>query len=138
MKRFRVLSAVAIAAGLSLAIAAPAGADIINLDPDSDDLVESNGSVAKVSGTLECTLDQVGLSFRVTVTVKQANTKLAGSSGNKVCTGGTQTFTITAHRTQGPALLPGSATLEATAQSGTPHVGFSDVTKASEVAVVVY
>lgn len=137
VKRFRVLSAVASAAAFTLVMAAPAGADIVSLDPDTDDIVETTGSVARVSGTFVCTGADIGLSVRVTASVIQGNVKLTGSSGKGTCTGGTQTFSIVAYRVQGPALLAGTATVEATAQSGTPHESSSDITKASEIVVTI-
>ena len=135
MKRLRVLSAVAILAALSFAHAA--GADVIFLDGDNDNVVETNGTDAHVAGSLVCSTDQIGLAYRVTATVSQGTTRLVGNTGNGVCDGTTQTFQVTAHKTQGPGLVAGSATLKVTAQTGIPHDESSDVTKASEVVGVV-
>lgn len=137
MKGLRGLSAGAISVALCFAQAAPAGADVIFLDPDSDGVVESNGSVAQVIGSLVCSADQVGLSYRVIAKVKQGNTKLVATTGKGVCTGGSDSFEVTAFLQQGPGLVAGAATLTLNAQTGIPNVAISDTSGVTESVTVV-
>lgn len=131
------MTAVALTLAALLALAGPASADIVALDPDTDDVVQTNGSTARVVGTLTCSSDQIGLSYRVRATLTQGSTKATGSTGGGVCSGAPQEFTVTVHVVQGPGLAPGSAQLAVNGQTGTPGVEHSDTTGASETVTVV-
>lgn len=100
-----------------LLAAGPAGADVAAIDPDTDNVLESDGSVLRVQGTVTCTADQVGYTLRVGARVEQGSSKAVRVGENFTCTGGVQTFVLHVPRVAGPPFTSGPAVLTVGAQT---------------------
>ena len=81
-----------------------------------DDLVLSDGNVARVTGTMTC---EAGHRFRMRVDLTQGDTE-ARAIINGTCTGEPQRFRAIVQVMRGPGLQEGTASVRATAQVGDP------------------
>jgi hypothetical protein len=81
-----------------------------------DDLALSDGSVARLTGTITC---DEGNRFRIQVALTQGDTEGAGTATG-TCTGDSQRFQVVVNATSGPGFEDGAAQVDATAQIGRP------------------
>ena len=81
-----------------------------------DDLVLSDGNVARVTGTINC---EAGHRFRMRVDLIQGDTE-GRAMINGTCTGEPQRFRAIVQRQRGPGFEEGTASVRATGQVGDP------------------
>ncbi|CAN5619101.1 hypothetical protein BH20ACT2_BH20ACT2_08600 [soil metagenome] len=97
-------------------IASPVAADIAGINPDNDDVVESDGQITRVIGSFACTADETGNRFRVALTLTQGGTRARGQATG-TCNGNNfQQYTAFLTTDNGGPLVAGSANLTARGQ----------------------
>lgn len=118
-------------------VAPPAGADIAGINPDRDDVVESDGQTTRVIGLFACTADQTGFRFRAAITLNQGDSRARGQATG-TCNGNNfQEFTAFLATDQGGPLVDGPASLEVRGQTNDDRVVSDRLSVTETVQVVV-
>lgn len=98
-----------------------AAANVQSIDIDNT-AVDSSQQV-QITGTVTCTIDQVGFFLQVGATVSQGSgsgqTIAKGNGARTVCTGGAQRFSVRATVKSGPGFTDGAVEAKVGARTGT-------------------